>query len=272
MEIKDVPIDKIKVIENTRLRIEETELSSLMEDIKQRGLLQPIGLIKLKGKNEYLVEYGNRRLAAFKKLEKKTIPSLIKEVKEIDFAKFLANNYAENAERENISPFELARLCEWYLNKNYSISEIAILLSEPKTKIIDSLRIIKSTPDEFKEKIAFTWGKTNKKGKIPITTAKRIHNSFKMKGGNQENIPKLYEYVKKLELTGSDIDIINNLCVTNKNLTIDEAVNLRHKFIVIRADLAIKRKIAEKYLKTMSKKEFIIECMKGNIPDSKELF
>lgn len=45
MEIKDVPIDKIKVIENTRLRIEETELSSLMEDIKQRGLLQPIGLI-----------------------------------------------------------------------------------------------------------------------------------------------------------------------------------------------------------------------------------
>lgn len=47
--MKDVEIDKIKQLENIRLRIEEEDVHTLMASIKQDGLLEPIGVSTTKG-------------------------------------------------------------------------------------------------------------------------------------------------------------------------------------------------------------------------------
>ncbi|KKK91699.1 hypothetical protein LCGC14_2710300, partial [marine sediment metagenome] len=71
-EVKELEISKIKTLENIRTRIDESDLTGLMQDIKQHGLLHAIGVWKEGEK--YILAFGNRRLECCKKLGWSKIP------------------------------------------------------------------------------------------------------------------------------------------------------------------------------------------------------
>ncbi len=94
------------------------DISSLAESIAQRGLQNPICVIKVKG-NGYVIVSGHRRFEAFRYLKRKTIPAYIrKESNENDLVKDIA---IENLQRKDLTPIELA---ETLLQLIYTIETV----------------------------------------------------------------------------------------------------------------------------------------------------
>ncbi len=78
MQTKEIEIRKItKNPYQTRLHIEEEPLKILAKSIRERGLFNPITLLK-ESEDDYIIVHGHRRLAAYKKLRRKTIPAFVK--------------------------------------------------------------------------------------------------------------------------------------------------------------------------------------------------
>ena len=87
-----------------RTNFDEDNLKSLIESIREQGIIQPI-LIRKLTKNKYELIAGERRLRAAKILGHKTIPGIIKTITDE-----VAAIYAllENVQRENLNPIEEA--------------------------------------------------------------------------------------------------------------------------------------------------------------------
>lgn len=80
-----------------------TDIKSLAADIKAHGLLQPV-LVRPVG-NAFALVSGHRRLAACKSLGLKTIPCVVRNMTDHEAYLF---NLAENMQREDLSPGEIA--------------------------------------------------------------------------------------------------------------------------------------------------------------------
>jgi len=74
----EVPVNNIKQNPyQIRDEIRSETLQLLINSIRERGLFNPITVIK-ESKDSYVVVSGHRRLEAFKKMKKKTIPAFVK--------------------------------------------------------------------------------------------------------------------------------------------------------------------------------------------------
>ena len=87
-----------------RTNFDEDNLKSLIESIREQGVIQPI-LVRKLAKNKYELIAGERRLRAAKILGHKKIPGIIKTITDE-----VAAIYAllENVQRENLNPIEEA--------------------------------------------------------------------------------------------------------------------------------------------------------------------
>ncbi len=240
--LMEVPIKKIKRLDNSRLRIEEDDLASLMEDIKHRGLLQPIGLVK-EGE-DYIIRFGNRRLEAVTKLGWKTIPANVKENKtKIDIDNFLADNVAENTLRVDLSPFELAVVAKNFYSRGYSISEIASKIGVSAGKIKNSIRLSKETPKEFQKTIKYikdNQESKNKKGAISVAVASRIFNPYV----NKDIQRVLFEEARHKELNARQVELIINM---SNNMDIEQALKLYKQYKFNAVSLIFKKSEIKKY-------------------------
>ncbi|MDR0678177.1 MAG: ParB/RepB/Spo0J family partition protein, partial [Holosporaceae bacterium] len=102
-----IEIDVNAIVPNPfqpRQIFDETNLNSLAESIKRKGVLQPILVIKLNDANYQLVA-GERRLRASKIAGLKEIPAIITELSREDQ---LEVSILENIQRENLNPLEEA--------------------------------------------------------------------------------------------------------------------------------------------------------------------
>ena len=127
-KIEDVSVSKIESNPfQTRERIEKEALAILTKSIRERGLFNPITLLKKNG--GYVVINGHRRLSSFKKLRRKTIPAFVKN-RHRD-RELIIDLIHENLIREDLSPVE----------KAYSIRLLLGTIKETKgdTEIIISL-------------------------------------------------------------------------------------------------------------------------------------
>lgn len=264
--MEEIPIEKIKVLENIRTRISKTELVPLMDSIKQVGLLHPIGVWK--DQDKYVLSYGHRRLEAFKKLGRGFIPATVHEEKMNDES-FIERNTAENIHREQITPTEFAGVCNKLKDKGLSISEIASRLSVSKSKIDTALKLGFRIPKEFKEHIGYANGGTGKitPGKIPVTTANAIISIRTTKS----NIREILESAKKEELTKYDIDLIDRLI--RNGLSAKEAIKQRKKYISTHVDFVINKKMMEELRKQYgtSTIQTLKNMFLGKIPLEKDL-
>ncbi len=213
---KNIDISKIIVEKNSRFRIEDDDLTGLMVDIKQRGLLQPLGIF-INTRGQFVLRFGNRRLTAAKKLGWKTVPCIVID-EEIKEEQFIADNVAENIHRENLTPIEFASVCERFMDMGYNKGEIATKLNVSKNKIEASLLLMQKVPLKYKDDVRFGNGNKNLKGKISAATASAITNI----GKDKDTIHKLFQYSKKKELSYRNIVFINELL--KKGYSVPEAM------------------------------------------------
>ncbi len=174
VEIKEIPINKIKIGRNSRLSVSKEDLSGLMQSINSTGLLEPIGVIKSnKHIGNYEIAYGNRRFMAFSKLGLHSIPAVIHEYKnesDID-----TKNLAENVQRRNISLAEIGRYASILEGEGLSKKELAVRLGVPVNYLDSCLSAYQFVPKEFRNDLETTVsGKPAGPGKISISAVKAI--------------------------------------------------------------------------------------------------
>jgi len=254
--IEELEITKIKLLENIRTRIDESDLSGLMQDIKQHGLLHPIG-VWVEGK-DYILAFGNRRLECCKKLGWNKIPVNILPNK-LTKEDFITINTSENIHRENISPSQFARICKLLKDEGLNLSEIAVKLSVPKTRIITAMRIYSKVPKEWKSKIGYIpAGKSrDKKGLLSASVADRI---LRLRI-NQEFINKLFDVAHKEELSIYDIDVISSLIIGG--MSFEKAIEKRRDYIVKVSRVAVNIEILNKN-EIKNWDNFANEVLRGN--------
>ena len=98
LKILDVPIEKIHI--GDRHRQEMGDMDALAANIREMGLLQPIGVDEF-----FNLVYGQRRLEACENLGWKQIPCVVLKLKSL-----IAGEYAENEFRKQFTPSERAAI------------------------------------------------------------------------------------------------------------------------------------------------------------------
>lgn len=244
MLVKDVNITSIKEGENIRQIYKEDDLSSLMQTIKDNGLLQPIGLVELE-KDKYKILWGNRRLSAFKKLGYKSIPSVIfANDREMTEEEFIVINSIENLQHSPNNLFELGRICS-ILKKSMSISEISTRLGITKNRVKFALDELNRLPIKWKNKVKQSnVSHEEKKGKIPITTAVKVTNLRNVKNEDKD---KILNYAIKNDSNFKRVEAITSLVQTG--LSVDKAIKKAEKYRDLRVFLLIQSKQADEMMK-----------------------
>ena len=229
MKVLDVLIEKITVVENIRGEFKDSELSGLMESIKQNGLKEPIG-VGITLKEDYVLMYGFRRLMAYKKLGYKTIPCVI--VDEPEIQELLLVNTIENIQRKDILPAELGRICVQLLELELTIGEIAVRLSVPESRIINALEIYGKLSKEVAADVEYmTEGKRRKKGKISPSAALGILHMKKKGGLKESDVAQLLGIVKRREMTITELGIIGSLI--QLGMTVEGALKEKNLYTVV---------------------------------------
>lgn len=267
MDIKEVLINDIKVLENSRVSIKNLE--GLMQDIKQHGLKHAIGVIPTKN-NEYLLVFGHRRLLACKKLGWKKIPASLYD-SSMSVPDIRINNLAENLHREDISPVELGRICyqlktELGLNE----SEIHAKLSIPRDRIVNALEIFRGLPKQHRNKVAYVGGGNVRNGAIPAAVAHKIISCKRQFGLSEASIEKLFSVAQKEELTQAELYVIS--LFLEQGLSVNEAIKAGEKNKFMRADIIVNKDDIESYMnkyKIDSGPSLISAIIYGDIPPLK---
>lgn len=194
IEIKNMPLNKIKLAKNSRLNVTDEEIAGLMQSIKEVGLLQPIGVVKSGG--GYEICYGNRRFLACSKLGSKSIPVIVHSNKtEIEGD---LKNLTENLQRRNISLSEAGRYMQMLRGSGLSVAEIGVRLGVSKSYVQHCLNAYTNVPEEFRKDldVRTTGDRTKTPGKIAITTANSILSAAKTHGLSKKHVRTLFNSAK----------------------------------------------------------------------------
>ena len=142
-----IPINEINISKfQARKKFDEEKLKELSDSIEKNGLIQPI--IVRKGKNNFELVAGERRLKAFKLIGMKEIPAI---VSDFDDRKAFESGLIENLQREDLTCIEEAEGYNRLMNEfNYTQEELASIVSKSRSHIANLLRLI-SLPKEIKK-------------------------------------------------------------------------------------------------------------------------
>jgi len=115
--IREIPIHSIEVSAfQTRKKFDFEKIQALAQSIKQHGLIHPIIVLQQKKtestEEKYIVLAGERRLRATKLLDQPTILAIVKTEDQLSVADQAMITAAENLQREDLNPIELAKTFE----------------------------------------------------------------------------------------------------------------------------------------------------------------
>jgi ParB/RepB/Spo0J family partition protein len=265
--MKEIEIDKIKQLENIRLRISEEDVHTLMASIKQDGLLEPIGVSTTKGtKDEYIIVYGNRRLEACRKLGWKTIPAIIDN--SIVLKDFVIKNTLENVEREQISESELGRI--FYMLKNdYKMtnSELASRFGMSATRVKRTIDIFCHVPKEYRTKVKFNI-LGQKRGNISAKSADMVIGLRRRYGLNNEKVKMLLEVSRQDGFSCHHLEVVAALLT--RNYTVDEAIALAKEYTIASVKLPILKKELDSLKKKhkMTTVQLVSKILNGHLKEN----
>lgn len=187
-----VTISDIYIPDNVRDPGWEKKLKNLMSSIKQRGVLQPVGLFPYggaKGPNgeKFELVFGYRRLEACKKLKHSQVPARVLSSKLTAKQRFLSR-MAENDNRDDLTPMEEARAFQTAIQE-YKIParELAKQLGKTDGYISQRLQLLK-LPEEVQESL--------EDGKITPTHAREIASVT-----DEDEQRKLLQKAEKMSVT-----------------------------------------------------------------------
>jgi len=268
MKTEKILIDKIIQTENCRNR--EIEIDSLMDSIKNNGLLQPIGIVK-RG-TLYEILFGNRRFSAVRKLGFNEIDAIVfKSKSEQDF-KII--NLIENLQRKDATIQDQGRVIHELRDMSMTDSEIAARLSIPTSRV-KALANAFSIPEEYKKyiKSSVSQGGLAKKGKVPLTTADAIIKMKKEFGLKREYTETLFKYAKEEGFGNENLRIVASLI--KQGYTVEQAIKKQKETIMVRVNLAVNKAQIEKLMEKhnlVSKTNVITAICRGAIPERLKLF
>lgn len=251
METKEIKLSKIKSKENYRSSNGQ-DLGSLMESIKQNGLLQPVGVKDL-GNDKYELTFGNRRFNAMKKLGRDTITCVMID----DDKDSTILNIVENLQREDTSLFEVGRaIHKLKTTDSMTDSEICARLSVQKPFLKIALEVFNITPPKFRNKVVSmsNVNKSSKKGYIPSTVAAQINASQKRFKLSKTEFEKFYSYASNNELSSKDVTAI--MTMLKDGVPLAKALTQKDKIKCFRATVTMRNDEFER-LRTKYGKDFV---------------
>ncbi len=229
----------IKHLENSRLRA-KTDVGELMHDIEQRGLLENIGVRT----TDNALIFGNRRVAAFKKLGYSEIQAdFFDDVSDEDL---LIANLAENIKRKDIGSIEIGRICKILTEKGMTHSEISTKLGISKSRVdgsVTAYNVTVGTP--FEKLVTFGVMGGHNKG-IPETLIWKIQNSLsRARRGNKlskEDWTVLLDYIEQGKLTGYNVTMLRAILLTYRDMSLEDALKILDESKIVYAYLCLNRK------------------------------
>jgi len=123
------------------------DLEELINSIRTYGIIQPLIVTKLK-ENKYQLIAGERRLRAAKILKLKTVPVIIRTLKE---AEKLEISLIENIQRKDLNPIEKARAYQRLISEfNLTQEKLAERLGKNRASVANTLRLL-TLPEEIQK-------------------------------------------------------------------------------------------------------------------------
>lgn len=126
---------------NPRTELPEDELAELAEDIRQRGILQPIVVHPADVTGRYRIHFGARRWRAAKLAGLDQVPVVVRAASADPYAQV-----AENQKRHGLTPPDLARFIRGRIDAGESNSEVARRLGMNLTTVAHHLALLELPP------------------------------------------------------------------------------------------------------------------------------
>jgi len=238
-----IKLEDIKHVENSRLK-ETSEVDDLMQDIKQRGLLENIG-IRI---TDNALIFGNRRVEAFKKLGYKEISADFYD--DVDDNELLITNLAENIKRKGIGSIEIGRICQILLEKNLTKKEIAVKIGITYSRVNSCMSAYNITKGTAFEKLVTFGERGGGKTGIPETLIWKVQNSLtRARKLTEKDWNYLLQALESGLLNNELITQLRKVLISSPHLSIPEALDVIKQCKVIHVFFHINLKELNKEMK-----------------------
>lgn len=127
---------------NPRTELPEDELAELTEDIRQRGVLQPIVVHPPDGAGRYRIHFGARRWRAAQRAGVDQVPVVVRDAPADPY-----DQVAENQKRHGLTPLDLARFIKSRIDAGESNSEVARRLGMNLTTVAHHVSLLALPPE-----------------------------------------------------------------------------------------------------------------------------
>ncbi len=268
---KEIPINKIKIIENHRIYFDRRKLNELKQSIKETTLQSPIKVAN-NGKGGYVLISGERRLKACKELRRKTIKALIQPT--FDLKSLLIDNLAENMIRADPTIAEYGRLISKLEGMGMTLEEIAKRIGYPPVKIKQIVRVYNGLPEKWRKKVMFMekgGGRKEREGCIPVQAALRIVKMKKDHGLKDKHVDQIFKVVSGEGMDKLDLDNVGALM--GMGLSVEAAMKNIQAYGVYTIDAVVKHhdvyELMEKH-GVLTRKNFFLRVIYGEIPPLKK--
>lgn len=148
VRLVDIPTGNIKPNpKQPRENFDYQELEDLINSIKEHGILQPLVVSKLDGENYELIA-GERRLRAAKMLNLKTVPAILRTVRDQEKLELAL---IENIQRKDLNPIEEARAFRQLMDEfNLTQEDVARRVGRSRPAVANTLRLL-ALPEEVQK-------------------------------------------------------------------------------------------------------------------------
>ncbi len=233
IEFRFLSVNKIKPNPyQPRQEFSQNEIDKLASSIKQKGVIEP--LIVTYKDNQYYLIAGERRLIAAKQANLTEVPAIIVEISNQEMLEIAL---IENEHRKELNPIERALAIQKLIEEfNMQLKDVAILLGVSKSKISNTLRLLK-LPKEVQDMLKrneITEGHAKILVNLPENEAIKLAILFKDK-----TVRELENYLKRLKSKNKEKFSRENLEINEeirgifsnlkKNFNFSYNVNLKEK-------------------------------------------
>lgn len=173
LEVKDIPLSSVNISElNTRKDLdagtEDTGLEDLASSIREKGLLNPITVMKTQD-GRYDLIAGQRRFLACKRIGMQSIPAIIRE--KMDDTDATIISLVENVHRADMAPIDKARAYSSIYEKYKDYDRVAKETGVHVTTIKRYLSLLNLSPT-IQEKL------TTSEGVAGVQTLSRLADTY----------------------------------------------------------------------------------------------
>jgi ParB family transcriptional regulator, chromosome partitioning protein len=127
---------------NPRTEFPDAELEELADDIRQRGILQPIVVHPADAEGRYRIHFGAKRYRAARRAGLEVVPVVVRDAAADPYAQV-----AENHKRHGLTALDLARFIQGRANAGESNAAIAQRLAMDLTTVAHHLALLDLPPD-----------------------------------------------------------------------------------------------------------------------------